>query len=118
MDRFLPCSTVHYYVKLGCGGGQLITRPCTRVPCDRVRKNYLADFLLTTDQNTQISSTFNHRFERSRNLCVMTYTLIVFFLKPNKFVEIHLLYGRKVLCRAYREEVRFKMKRVFNSHYY
>ena len=29
-----------------------------------------------------------HRFERSRNLCVTTYTLIVFFLKPNKFGEI------------------------------
>ncbi len=33
-----------------------------------------------TDQNTRISSTFFHRFERSRNLCVTTYTLIVFFL--------------------------------------
>jgi hypothetical protein len=26
---------------------ELKTRPCTRPPCDRVKKNYLADFLLT-----------------------------------------------------------------------
>ena len=41
-----------------------------------------------TDQNTRIFSTFLHRFLRGKNLCVTTYTLIVFFLIPNKFGEI------------------------------